>query len=125
GLLLDANVTSSEQLFRAPEMFDLDRIDPRSDVYSLAAVLLASLARGGMPVLDGVVDRSAIPDALARAEGIPSAVGEVVVNALQPRREDRPTALAFYRALVDAMPEARKVTPSDVARELAAIRLDR
>jgi hypothetical protein len=106
-------------------MFDMNRVDARADVFSLGAVLLSSLARGGLPVLEGVVDRSAIGDSLGRAEGIPPAVGDVVVHALQPRREDRPTALAFYRALVDAMPEALKITPSDVARELAAIRLDR
>ena len=103
----------------------MNRVDARADVYSLGAVLLSSLARGGLPVLEGVVDRSAIADSLGRADGIPAAVGDIVVEALQPRREDRPTALTFYRALVDAMPEALKITPSDVARELAAIRLDR
>lgn len=121
-------LTSWQRLFRAPEQEgagDGEAPDGRVDVYALGAVLLASLARGGLPVLDGVIDRSAIPDALARAEDVPRELGEVIAHALEPRRSDRSTALGFYRELVDAMPSALKVTPSDVARELAAIRLDR
>ncbi len=135
-VMADEPLTSWQRLFRAPEQArargerdaqaqDGDKIDARVDIYALAAVLLASLARGGLPVLESVVDLAAIPGALARAEGIPEAVGAVLIHALQPRREDRMTPLAFYRALVDTMPEATKITPSDVARELAAIRLDR
>lgn len=138
-VMADEPLTSWQRLFRAPEQararggrnaqaHDSDKsdtIDARVDIYALAAVLLASLARGGLPVLESVVDLAAIPGALARAEGIPEAVGAVLIHALQPRREDRMTPLAFYRALADTMPEATKITPSDVARELAAIRLDR
>jgi len=121
-------LTSWQRLFRAPEIEgagDGEAADGRVDVYAIGAILLASLARGGLPVLDGAIDRSAIAESLARAEGIPNAVGEAISHALEPRRADRPNALAFYRELVDAMPSAAKVTPSDVARELAAIRLDR
>ncbi|MBS2017745.1 MAG: hypothetical protein JST00_33010 [Deltaproteobacteria bacterium] len=121
-------LTSWQRLFRAPEQEgagDGEEPDGRIDVYALGAVLLASLARGGLPVLDGAIDRSAIPDALARADDVPRELGEVIAHALEPRRSDRSNALSFYRELVDAMPSALKVTPSDVARELAAIRLDR
>lgn len=139
-VMADEPVSSWARLFRAPEldaargkggartMSDdprAEQVDSRADVHSLAAVLLASLARGGLPVLQSAVDLDAIPGALARAEGIPETVGDVLVHALQPRREDRMAPVAFYRALVDSMPEASKITPSDVARELAAIRLDR
>lgn len=121
-------LSSWQRLFRAPEIDgagDGEAADGRVDVYAIGAILLASLARGGLPVLDGAIDRSAIAESLARAEGIPQAVGDAIAHALEPRRADRPNALAFYRELVDAMPSAAKVTPSDVARELAAIRLDR
>src|SRR5205085_5979465 len=55
-------LSSWQRLFRAPELDTADEdapVDGRADVYALGAILLASLARGGLPVLDGTIDRSA------------------------------------------------------------------
>jgi len=87
-VMADEELTSWQQLFRAPETFDVDRIDARTDVFAVGAVLLASLARGGLPVLDGEIDRAAIPGALGRAEAIPPAVGASQAVPVMP-------ALAF------------------------------
>jgi serine/threonine-protein kinase len=87
--------------------------DSRTDIFALGGVLWTSLTG----------------DVLARAgaelsESVPEYLAEPIARALDPVPDRRPNAGAFFRELVAASPDAAQVTPGDIARELAAIRLD-
>ena len=95
----DTRVTDSGEWFgtvdfMAPEQFEGDRPDPRTDVYALGCVLTAALtgeppfARGSVPgtILAHLNDPPPRPSATA---GVPRAFDEVVARALAKSPGDR------------------------------------
>jgi len=102
----------------APELAANQRIDARTDVYSLASVLYEAMA--GRPPLgriadhgaDALVERiqSTPPDSLTRF-GVPPSVDHVILGALAKDPADRP---ASARAFADALAAAVRIARATV-----------
>ncbi|HEY8074486.1 MAG TPA: protein kinase [Labilithrix sp.] len=88
--------------------------DAKSDVFAIGAALWQSLA--------GDVLSPRVDDRLA---AVPPHLAEPVARALDDVADRRPSAGMLFRELAASAPDAAQVTPGDLARELAAIRLDR
>ena len=103
--------------YMSPEQATGRDLDRRSDVYSLGLVLWELLA--GRPALRATSDLGVLelarnptipPPSLYRDTVVPLELDEVVLEALEKSREDRPeTATEFRRRLTTACPEALRV----------------
>ena len=118
--LTSAGVTLGTPSYMSPEQAAGDRIDSRSDVYSLACVCFEMLA--GTPPFRGanamsVVSQhivSAPPPLVGARESLPAALGEAVARALAKDPIDRfATAGEFASTLERALVESRAPSSAD------------
>ncbi len=103
--------------YMSPEQAHGYHLDRRSDIYSLGLVLWELLA--GRPALRATTDLGILelardpsipPPSLYRETVVPLELDEVVLEALERERDDRPdTAIEFRRRLVAACPESLQV----------------
>lgn len=105
--------------YMSPERVRGEKVDARSDVYSLGAVIFEVLT--GRPVFTGEVNQEIMqahatvapqrPSAIR--PGIPAEVDQVILKALAKKREDRfQTAREFAAALVRTMSRVVEESPA-------------
>ena len=103
----------------APEQVRGDTLDPRADLYALAAVTYAALAGKppyGATTLAAVLVVEGPPDSLRTVrEDIPVEVDEVILRALRQDREERwPDVRSYAEALKQAALAPATVAPAAV-----------
>ncbi|MEZ4410358.1 MAG: serine/threonine-protein kinase [Polyangiales bacterium] len=106
--------------YMSPEQLQVERLDRRTDVYSLACVLYEMLS-GRVPYPGTLIEgalvkmRGGAPNPLTTPKGrpeIPPALVALVMRALSPNRDARPpTARAFAESLRAIEAEARAPAP--------------
>jgi len=117
--------------YMSPEQVEAMPLDRRSDVFSAAVVLHEALT--GARLFEGKTElaimhevmTAAIPPPSASVPGLPPAVDDVVLAALQRDPEQRfQSALAFHNALDTALPPARPREVAAWVERVAAPELD-
>ncbi|WP_170319303.1 protein kinase domain-containing protein [Polyangium spumosum] len=102
--------------YMSPEQIEaLDDIDPRTDIWSMGAILYEALA-GAPPFSEPTFARLVIaichkdpPDLGTLVPGLPEAIGRVVRRAMARERDARfTTAEAFLTALLEAAPDLER-----------------
>ena len=123
----DVGVIKGKFAYMSPEQARGDKVDRRSDIYSLGAVLWEALTMqpmhaglGGEALLDMV--RSGIVDPPSTVTpGIPPSIEAVVMKALAPQRNDRfDTARAMAQAIRDALAADKQFIDSLVLEDVVS-----
>ena len=106
--------------YMSPEQIEaLDDIDPRTDIWSMGAILYETLA-GAPPFSEPTFARLVIaichkdpPELGSLVPGLPDALRRVVRRAMTRDRGERfPTAEEFLTALLEAVPDVERSQPS-------------
>ncbi len=119
--LVGGSAKEAASPYLAPERVSGQAVDPRSDVYSLGAILYSMLARRQPQVVKGEV----LPPSRFNPD-VPPAMDEVVVRALAPDPKDRyPDVKTFLAAfgsttLVPPKEKAQVVTDSETCPHCGA-----
>jgi serine/threonine-protein kinase len=99
-------IVKGKPLYMSPEQATAERIDRRSDLFSMGLILFESLlARRAFDQCDDTLTMEAIVnDTLQRPGGIPNALWDVIEKALQKDPNDRfRNALEMAQAMRDAV----------------------
>ena len=99
---------------------DVSQFGPSTDIYALGATL-CHLVSGQVPPEASIVNE----DGLEKPEGVSDRIWNVITQAMQPRRKDRPQSIAEFLQLFDAAPAPAKedvdetvvITKKDPAKE--------
>jgi serine/threonine-protein kinase len=103
-------IVKGKPLYMSPEQATAERIDRRSDIFSMGLILYeALLARRAFDQRDDTrTMESIVNDPLPRPTGLPNPLWEVLDKALQKEPNDRfRNALEFAQALREAAPPMR------------------